>query len=465
MSTLKTNSIDDAEIFEETDLMGSMVAEMDFDTIDIEDDDEIMFDEDGHILDNSKPTESKGKSEQNTKKDVKQPQQTSGADIKNTSSEKNKKNRQEKLTQTQDNPNYQKEQYIQERKALEQQQQAMLEEAIRRETEAQRRAEDLKRREEEFKYREEVLKQKEEEIQRKEREKVMGENQEYNTDNRDNTTQDTADTYSNNAYQQARNNNWEDPQQAQTEPVEDDIDEDNIYDPDGKKAWSGMNHIMQNGRFGKILKKGLILLVSILLCIAIPVTIIMIGGKITGNGKDKQTAQESTQPIDQMINVFGDRTTESDTESSVITEQQQSLPNDTTATAPVVTVKVDTPQVETGQKNLSSRFPTLEDLTLYVNSSTATILMNEKQAMNNYVNGNITKEECLAKLQTCTAASNEVLHLLVVNKKLYTEQGQAQQYTSLEDDLISVMYYGDVATSLMNSDATIPQIIQSLNMQ
>lgn len=451
MSNIKINDLDDEEICEETDLMGSFMESINMDDIDINDEDEPDFDEEEIVTEPIKVVEVEPSPK---KKPVHQK-----SDTKKVKSSEEVRQLQEKI----------REQEAENRKLFEKNQkeaaenQKRAEELQQQQKEMQRQLNELKQKEKEHKQREQQLKQEKKESM-----------EEENRSNQFNETDEQSDenaTYTGNAYQQAKENDFEQTQQAQTEPASDE-DMENAYDPENnRRNWNNMNHIIQNGRFGKILKKGLVLVVAILICVIIPVAVVNIGGKLLTKDKSKDS-QATTQETEYMINVFGTGNQQSETPSdtsqseTVLTETPATANTESsTASAPSVNVQIDVPEVSGEKKNLSSRFPTLNDLSLYINSSTATILMNEKKAMTDYVNGSISQEECLNKLQACTNASNEILHLLAVNKSLYTEQGQAQQYTSLESDLISVMYYGDVATGLINNNATIPQIIQGLNMQ
>lgn len=467
MSNIKINDLDDEETYEETDLMGSFMSTINMDDIDINDDDEPDFDENGAIAEPINVVEVEPEVEPSFPKERKNPQNST------TKKQDNSKNlhQSKKEAQNPEEENLKQSKENQKKEAEDRKQAAELQ----RKEEIQRRKEELKREEQERKQREEQLKEEAyrkavEEIREQEKKKRMEEEQKYqNTTDTEQTgpqgNSDEGTAYTGNAYQQARENYTE---QAQTEPASDE-DMENAYDPENNRKWNNMNHIMQNGRFVKILKKGLILVIAMFICIAIPVAVVKIGNHLLNKDKALDTSA-STQESEHMINVFGTKTSETSSDAQQLEIASTDAPQTTsseasTATAPSVTVQIDVPNVSDEKKNLSSRFPTLNDLSLYINSSTATILMNEKKAMTDYVNGTISKEDCQDKLQACTNASNEILHLLAVNKNLYSDQGQAQQYTSLESDLINVMYYGDVATGLVNGDATIPQIIQDLNMQ
>lgn len=94
-------------------------------------------------------------------------------------------------------------------------------------------------------------------------------------------------------------------------------------------------------------------------------------------------------------------------------------------------------------KSESARFKTIDDLTLYIQSSTAYYLSTEKQAYNKYMSGTITKDELNKKIQTCTEKLNKVYHLLLINEAVYSENSITDTYETLSDNINEVFKYGD----------------------
>lgn len=94
-------------------------------------------------------------------------------------------------------------------------------------------------------------------------------------------------------------------------------------------------------------------------------------------------------------------------------------------------------------KSESARFKTIDDLTLYIQSSTAYYLSTEKQAYNKYMSGTITKDDLNKKIQTCTEKLNKVYHLLLINEAVYSENCITDTYETLSDNINEVFKYGD----------------------
>lgn len=94
-------------------------------------------------------------------------------------------------------------------------------------------------------------------------------------------------------------------------------------------------------------------------------------------------------------------------------------------------------------KSESARFKTIDDLTLYIQSSTAYYLSTEKQAYNKYMSGTITKDDLNKKIQACTEKLNKVYHLLLINEAVYSENSITDTYETLSDNINEVFKYGD----------------------
>lgn len=90
----------------------------------------------------------------------------------------------------------------------------------------------------------------------------------------------------------------------------------------------------------------------------------------------------------------------------------------------------------------SSRFETLEDLTLYISSNQGVILSNEKQAVTKYNNGVLSKEDTLAILNANIDASNQLYQLLILNKSAYENEGKLDEYDNLYTNMENVLSYG-----------------------
>lgn len=92
--------------------------------------------------------------------------------------------------------------------------------------------------------------------------------------------------------------------------------------------------------------------------------------------------------------------------------------------------------------NISTRFKTLDDLTLYIESNQGIILSNEKQALTKYENQTITYDEYINIINKNVDAADELNHLLKVNENVYSNQNKMDLYESLCDEMDEVLVYG-----------------------
>ena len=95
------------------------------------------------------------------------------------------------------------------------------------------------------------------------------------------------------------------------------------------------------------------------------------------------------------------------------------------------------------EANKSSRFETIDDLTLYLSSNLGSTLSTEKQAVNKYNNGEITLNEFFAILDNCKVITDELNHLLIANKNTYIQHGLEDTYNELSQNVESLIAYGD----------------------
>ena len=95
------------------------------------------------------------------------------------------------------------------------------------------------------------------------------------------------------------------------------------------------------------------------------------------------------------------------------------------------------------ENNNSTRFETLDDLTLYLDANISATLSNEKTLVYKYENGAIDKEEYLRKANEYVSFTDELNHLLVANKNNYTRESKENTYDKLNSSLDSLMVYGD----------------------
>lgn len=109
------------------------------------------------------------------------------------------------------------------------------------------------------------------------------------------------------------------------------------------------------------------------------------------------------------------------------------------------------------------RFKTLDEVTVYIQSASGTILQKEKDLVQNYVDGYIGKDEFLKTMNTYQTANNELSHLLIINCKNYTNAGQSNTYNTLSAVIQDSISYGDKAYNLVSQDTPLTAIYTEMN--
>jgi predicted small secreted protein len=92
----------------------------------------------------------------------------------------------------------------------------------------------------------------------------------------------------------------------------------------------------------------------------------------------------------------------------------------------------------------SSRFATLDELSLYIESNTGSVLSSEMQTVNLYTQGSLTRDNFVATMEEYISQANALNHLLLVNKENYENEGREEEYNELSENLDTLMIYGDM---------------------
>lgn len=100
-------------------------------------------------------------------------------------------------------------------------------------------------------------------------------------------------------------------------------------------------------------------------------------------------------------------------------------------------------EIENTESSNSSRFANLDELSYYINSQLSSVIANEKMLLNQYKNGEITKDEYKESIQKYIDDVNYYNHLLVANKSLYEDEGKSGDYDTLSENINNVIIYGD----------------------
>lgn len=115
---------------------------------------------------------------------------------------------------------------------------------------------------------------------------------------------------------------------------------------------------------------------------------------------------------------------------------------DTSGFENLLSTKQETPKTEKTD-SASNRFETVDDLTLYIQSSTAFYLSTEKQLYTKYRNGVIDGQALKDNIYDCTEKLNSIYHLLIINKAVYEENNISDTYDQLISNINTVFVYGD----------------------
>lgn len=95
--------------------------------------------------------------------------------------------------------------------------------------------------------------------------------------------------------------------------------------------------------------------------------------------------------------------------------------------------------------NKTSRFDSIDDLTLYLSSNIGATLSTEKQAVKKLNNNEISLNDFYATMDACRITVDELNHLLIANKNVYSEHNLTETYFELSEDIDSLIAYGDSA--------------------
>lgn len=100
---------------------------------------------------------------------------------------------------------------------------------------------------------------------------------------------------------------------------------------------------------------------------------------------------------------------------------------------------------ESEQAVASTRFNSLDELTLHIESSQGYILSNEKQLMAQFENNVITAEDFKNSMNGYIKEVDELNHLLLLNEAVYENNNEHSLYLELKDNMENLITYGDRA--------------------
>lgn len=111
---------------------------------------------------------------------------------------------------------------------------------------------------------------------------------------------------------------------------------------------------------------------------------------------------------------------------------------------------------------ISDRFNNIEELDEYINASIKNIYSNEKIDFNKYINGTLSREKLLSKYVDYLKGSNELLHLLTVNKAEYLNSDTVN-YEQTENQIVNSLKYVDVIYYLVKKGTLKSDILNIIN--
>jgi len=100
---------------------------------------------------------------------------------------------------------------------------------------------------------------------------------------------------------------------------------------------------------------------------------------------------------------------------------------------------------ELSETSYTGRFANIDELTLYIDSNTGSILSSEIQLVNKYNSGIISKDEFIKQMTNYIEDADAVNHLLLVNKEAYTNEGKSLKYEEMRKNMDVLLLYGDTA--------------------
>lgn len=182
-------------------------------------------------------------------------------------------------------------------------------------------------------------------------------------------------------------------------------------------------------------KKIAVFFIALLLIVGIPVILFNAMGKKTKKPEQQPQTTVSSVPDTQNTQTA---TTEADFYDP-FADDWLTVPDITEPPTEAPTTATPTTEAAT---EAQSRFETLEELTVYVESNQGLILSNMQMAVLDYEQGHISHDEYINKMNTLIAAANELNNLLILNADEYAAQGQQDTYNTLVQNMNNVIVYG-----------------------
>lgn len=102
-------------------------------------------------------------------------------------------------------------------------------------------------------------------------------------------------------------------------------------------------------------------------------------------------------------------------------------------------------EASSSETAISTRFETLDDLTLYLSSNLGSTLSSEKQLVTQLNNGTISYDTFIAQMNEHIVFTDNLNHLLIANKETYRNAGLEDTYNELVANSNALIVYGDKA--------------------
>lgn len=211
-------------------------------------------------------------------------------------------------------------------------------------------------------------------------------------------------------------------------------------------------------KYFSYLKKGIIFIVAIMIMVVVPLTLKRIFSLTTSDNSDK----DNNKGISVIMEYTSDKYTEShskkpqkETESSNpvkdnITEKEtakKTEKNYETAIGGAFVTEESTTQS-------SGRFNTIEELDQYILSTTYSIFTVAQNNTYNYTKETIKGKQAINNFDNYNVGLNEILHLLLINKSVYVNNGYGDVYEARNEYLLKALTYNDTISEMIKNGSS-----------
>ena len=198
----------------------------------------------------------------------------------------------------------------------------------------------------------------------------------------------------------------------------------------------------------KKLKHGLVAAAVLFLIVGLPV----IATILRGNKKQKDaSADTETVTTTSVASTAAQSSTEAEKDIVFVTEEKdmaegnkEKKKTETTLSSSVFEEADNYIYNVTNESAGSSRFSSIDDLTLYLDGKMNSALSTEKQGKKSFEAGQITYDELKVIIKDTSSEVDTLNHLLLANKNEYKKNGKIGDYETLKNNMEILIVYGDI---------------------